>query len=322
MPIEYSEVRKGMVIVGEDKQLYAVVDRNLHTPGNWRAILTLKLKNLNTGAVTISRFKPEDKVEQAYLDNRGMTYSYQDGEDFVFTDAETFETVNLHKDWVGDQILYLKENDNCNVVFFDGKPISLTIVRPAGAKDTLPGFIFVHGGGWVQGARNAFQYWGPWLAARGYAVFAISYRLAKTGQKTFPHAVQDVLAGIQYVRGNAKELNVAPDRIGLFGHSAGGNLGAQEVVRATPDGYTLLLTSSAYSIMPAIQPAKPPMMMSENRPMPGVPKTPNGEFMNASCSTQFRRARTVAKKWGDGKACSSAVKSSVPRRQTPWARGC
>ena len=70
VPIEYSEVRKGMVIVGEDKQLYTVVDRNLHTPGNWRAILTLKMKNLNTGAVTINRFKPEDKVEQAYLDNR------------------------------------------------------------------------------------------------------------------------------------------------------------------------------------------------------------------------------------------------------------
>ena len=130
----------GCVIVGEDKQLYAVVDRNLHTPGNWRAILTLKLKNLNTGAVTISRFKPEDKVEQAYLDNRGMTYSYQDGEDFVFTDAETFETVNLHKDWVGDQILYLKENDNCNVVFFDGKPISLELPASVHLKvtDTEP----------------------------------------------------------------------------------------------------------------------------------------------------------------------------------------
>ena len=70
------------------------------------------------------------------------------------------------------------------------------------------------------------QHWGPYLAARGVALFAISYRLAKTGQKTFPHAVQDVLAAIQYVRGNAKDLNIAPDRIGVFGHSAGGNLGA------------------------------------------------------------------------------------------------
>jgi len=86
--------------------------------------------------------------------------------------------------------------------------------------------VAVHGGGWVQGARGTFQHWGRYLAARGIALFAISYRLAKTGQKTFPHAVQDVLAAVQFVRGNAKQFNIAPERIGIFGHSAGGNLGA------------------------------------------------------------------------------------------------
>ena len=90
----------------------------------------------------------------------------------------------------------------------------------------FPVLVGVHGGGWVQGARGQFQHWGQYLAARGIALFAISYRFAKAGQKTFPHAVQDVLAGIQYVRGNAAALNIAPDRIGVFGHSAGGNLGA------------------------------------------------------------------------------------------------
>jgi acetyl esterase/lipase len=89
-----------------------------------------------------------------------------------------------------------------------------------------PILVGVHGGGWVQGARTAFQFWGPYFAAHGIGLFAVSYRLAKVGRKTFPHAVQDVLAAIQYVRGNAKALNVAPDRIGVFGHSAGGNIGA------------------------------------------------------------------------------------------------
>jgi len=94
------------------------------------------------------------------------------------------------------------------------------------AGDPFPVLIGVHGGGWVQGARAAFQHWGPYFAARGVGLFAVTYRLAKVGQKTFPHAVQDVLAAIQYVRGNAKALNVAADRIGVFGHSAGGNIGA------------------------------------------------------------------------------------------------
>lgn len=107
----------------------------------------------------------------------------------------------------------------------DSVALAGDLYLPKGAGP-FPAIVAVHGGGWVQGARNAFQYWGPYLAARGYAVFSISYRLAKTGQKTFPHAVQDVLAAIQYVRGNAASLKIAPDRIGLFGHSAGGNISA------------------------------------------------------------------------------------------------
>jgi acetyl esterase/lipase len=89
-----------------------------------------------------------------------------------------------------------------------------------------PALVAVHGGGWVQGARSAFQYWGPYLAARGYALFAISYRFAKTGQKTFPHAVQDVIAGVQFVRGKAGELGLDGERIGLIGASAGAHLAA------------------------------------------------------------------------------------------------
>jgi len=90
----------------------------------------------------------------------------------------------------------------------------------------FPALVGVHGGGWVQGARGQFQHWGRYLTAHGIALFAVSYRFAKTGQKTFPHAVQDVLAAVQFVRSNAKEFNIAPERIGIFGHSAGGNLGA------------------------------------------------------------------------------------------------
>ena len=107
----------------------------------------------------------------------------------------------------------------------DSVALAGDLYLPKGAGP-FPALIGVHGGGWVQGVRGQFQHWGKYLAARGVALFAISYRLATAKQKTFPHAVQDVLAAVQYVRGNAKELRVAPDRVGIFGHSAGGNLGA------------------------------------------------------------------------------------------------
>jgi elongation factor P len=149
--IEYSQVRKGMVIVGEDGQLYHVVDRNLNTPGNWRAILTLRIKNLKTGNVTEKRFKPDDKVEQAYLDKREMQYIYQDGDGFVFMDTETFDQTTLDREWVGDLMMFLKEGNKAHVVFYDGKPISLDLPATVELKvtETEPS---------VKGATAAAQY--------------------------------------------------------------------------------------------------------------------------------------------------------------------
>jgi len=106
----------------------------------------------------------------------------------------------------------------------DGVELLGDLFLPKGAK-AAPALVAVHGGGWVQGVRSAFQYWGPYLAARGIGVFAISYRLAVKG-KMFPQAVQDVLAGVQFVRGKAGEFGIDPARIGLLGASAGGHLAA------------------------------------------------------------------------------------------------
>jgi acetyl esterase/lipase len=107
----------------------------------------------------------------------------------------------------------------------DSVALAGDLYLPKGAGP-FPALVGVHGGGWVQGARGQFQHWGRYLASHGVALFAVSYRLAKQGQKAFPHAVQDVLAAIQYLRANAPSLGIAADRLGVFGHSAGGNIGA------------------------------------------------------------------------------------------------
>jgi elongation factor P len=125
--ILYSDVRKGMVIVRDDGQLCYVVDRELRTPGNLPSKLTLKLKNLKTGFVTDQRVHPEDKVEQAYLDKREMQYLYKDSDGYVFMDTESYDQVTLSVDMVGDQILYLKEENKIQVTFFEEKALSVEL---------------------------------------------------------------------------------------------------------------------------------------------------------------------------------------------------
>jgi elongation factor P len=149
--IKYIDVRRGMVILGEDGQLYQCLERDLNTPGNWRAILYLKLKNLKTGAITPVRFKPEDKVELAYLDTREMQYSYKDGDDYVFMDSETYEQMTLPDELIGEQMQYLKENDTVKVTMYEGKPIDLEIPATVELKvtETEPA---------VKGATAAAQY--------------------------------------------------------------------------------------------------------------------------------------------------------------------
>jgi len=93
-------------------------------------------------------------------------------------------------------------------------------------RDKAPVMLGIHGGGWQQGDRSLYKHWGPFYAQNGIALFAIEYRLSKPDKATYPQAVHDVRAAVQFVRGRAGELGFDPDRIGLQGDSAGGHLAA------------------------------------------------------------------------------------------------
>jgi elongation factor P len=149
--IEYIDVRKGMVIVGDDGQLMQCLDRDLNTPGNWRAILQLKLKNLKTGSITINRVRPQDKVETAFLDKREMQYLYAEGDGYVFMDMETFDQYTMPKELMADSIRYLKENDSCKVTMYEGKALDVELPPTVELKvvETEPA---------MKGATAAAQY--------------------------------------------------------------------------------------------------------------------------------------------------------------------
>jgi acetyl esterase/lipase len=107
----------------------------------------------------------------------------------------------------------------------DGTALTGDLYLPAG-RGPFPLIVNVHGGYWRRGSRDTFQYWGPYLAARGYAGFTISYRLTKPGQKTYPEAVHDVRAAVQFMRGRAAGFRLDGERFALWGNSAGAQLAA------------------------------------------------------------------------------------------------
>ncbi len=143
------DIRRGMVL-NMNGTLYYCLDRDLNTPGNWRAILYLKLRNLTTGSITDERVHPDDKVDVVYLDTKEYNYSYKDGADYVFVDAETYEPVTLSGNMVGDMMQFLRENDPVKITFYDGKALSMELPQTVTLKvvETEPG---------IKGATAAAQ---------------------------------------------------------------------------------------------------------------------------------------------------------------------
>ncbi|MEQ1862133.1 MAG: alpha/beta hydrolase [Chthoniobacteraceae bacterium] len=103
----------------------------------------------------------------------------------------------------------------------DANPLRLDFYAPQG-RAAAPCVIVLHGGGWEQGERHEFAAFNHLLAARGYAVAAIDYRLAPRWTWPAPHA--DTLAALRYLEVHAGELGIDPQRFVLMGRSAGGQI--------------------------------------------------------------------------------------------------
>ena len=122
---------------------------------------------------------------------------------------------------------------NVEYAVHDGVSLVGDLYLPA-SGGSHPAMVFIHGGGFARGSKAGYgNTWGPYLAARGYVVFAIDYRLSKPTVTTWPQALLDCKAAVQYLRGNAAALGIDPDRIGVGGDSAGASLAA--LVAVTQD---------------------------------------------------------------------------------------
>jgi len=122
MAIPATQLRPGMVIK-HNNDLHSVFSVEHRTPGNLRAFIQAKLRNLRTGAMFEHRFRSADAIEKVTVDEVEMQYLYNDGDDYYFMNTENYEQTHLRRDVLGDAVDYLIPNLQIEVEFFDGKPV-------------------------------------------------------------------------------------------------------------------------------------------------------------------------------------------------------
>jgi elongation factor P len=124
--IPATQIKKGMIIL-HNGELHQVVSFHHVTPGNWRGMVQTKLRNMKTGAIFENRFRSEDRVDRAVLEQHEMEYLYQDGDQYCFMSTETYEQVFLDKDTLEEALPFLKPNAKITVDFYEGKAISIEL---------------------------------------------------------------------------------------------------------------------------------------------------------------------------------------------------
>jgi elongation factor P len=122
-----NDLRRGMAI-NYNGDICVVLDMQHRTPGNLRAFVQATLRSIRTGKSSDVRFSSTERIEPVPMITKKMEFSYKDGEDYVFTDPETFETVTLTPELVGEgKNYYLVENGAVTVTFVEEKAVSLEL---------------------------------------------------------------------------------------------------------------------------------------------------------------------------------------------------
>lgn len=104
-----------------------VLDSQHRTPGNLRAFVQATIRSIRTGKSSDVRFSSTEKIDVVPMNTRRMDFSYKDGEDYVFSDPETYETVTLPPELVGDAKDFMVENQPVTVTFVEDKAVTIEL---------------------------------------------------------------------------------------------------------------------------------------------------------------------------------------------------
>ena len=126
MMIKATDIRRGMVITMEGVN-FVVVDFAHHTPGNLRAMVQTKLRNMNTGSLIDKRLRSVDQIEVPYVETKEYEYLYSSGDEHVFMDTSTYDQLSFTPEILGTSMQYLLPNSKVMVMHVADKPVSIEV---------------------------------------------------------------------------------------------------------------------------------------------------------------------------------------------------
>jgi elongation factor P len=138
--IQATRLRKGNLIkIGPD--LFRIMDLHHLTPGNKRGFVQCRMRNIRSGTLSDQKFRSEDDVERAVLDEQEMQYLYNDGSLYYFMDTTTFEQIHLTAEALGDSVNYLIPEIIIRVEFFESEPVGIELPQTLDltVEETAPG---------------------------------------------------------------------------------------------------------------------------------------------------------------------------------------
>ena len=129
------------MLIKMENDLFRILDLQHVTPGNLRGFVRVKMRNIRNGTLNDNRFRSEDQVERAVLDEREMQYLYQDGDDFYFMDTTNYEQIHISSEALGESVGYLKPEMTIQVEFYGTEPVGIELPQTVDLKvtDTVPG---------------------------------------------------------------------------------------------------------------------------------------------------------------------------------------
>lgn len=124
--IAATQLKVGMVIMHNGRP-HRVTNVSHVTPGNWRGMVQTRLVNIETGSNTEHRFRAEDKVDKANMEEHSLQFSYRAGDEFHFLNTESYDMVALHGDVLGEAVGYLTEGMVIQAMYFSGKVVGVEV---------------------------------------------------------------------------------------------------------------------------------------------------------------------------------------------------